>query len=57
MKYCIDCKGCLTEDICKFTRYSEACPCTICIIKMICECSCEERMNFRIDVEKEKGNI
>ncbi len=51
-----NCKGCYTfeKHYCLCTKYSEWCPCIICIIKMICTESCGERMDFRDRVEIEK---
>lgn len=40
------CKGCCIRYICIYTKYSETCPCTTCIIKMICKQICPERIDF-----------
>ncbi len=40
------CKGCCIRYICIYTKYSETCPCTTCIIKMICKEICPERIDF-----------
>ena len=31
-----DCKGCLAQIGCAFTKYSTLCPCTMCIVKVMC---------------------
>jgi len=43
------CKGCYVQDICIYIKYSETCPCTMCIIKMMCNVKCPERKNFRME--------
>lgn len=45
------CDGCCIQDICTYTIESEACPCAICIIKMICVEACDERLTYRIKLE------
>ena len=51
------CKGCYVQDICIYIEYSEACPCTICIVKMVCRQICPPRASFRARAEMKRGNI
>ncbi len=54
-----DYEGCYTFSGCYFLdsfihiNYSKMCPCTTCIIKMICKKICPERMDFcdRVEID------
>jgi len=52
-----NCEGCYIQISCVHIKYSEACPCIMCIVKMICREACDERVVFRIKSEvKDDGN-
>ena len=49
MKYCEGCPINVQES-CSYIDYSEKCPCTICLIKMICNKTCSDYILFQVKV-------
>ena len=48
------CKGCCSyndERICAVIKHSKECPCSMCLIKMICVEVCEERIEFYLKIK------
>lgn len=54
----VTCEGCYIQSTCMHIRHSETCPCTVCLIKMICKDICPERKEFLLDIESlnRRGN-
>ena len=58
----IHCKGCLTNEYCDdygndiLTKYNSegGCPCTLCIVKPMCEQICGDFFNFKLELDNEK---
>jgi len=44
------CYGCYVGETCVVAREIGGCPCLICIIKMVCDETCEEFETFHKDV-------
>lgn len=52
-----DCEGCLTIDRCQDEgnpyyrgKYNIKCPCTICLVKVVCGTPCEDYMAFEAEI-------
>jgi len=41
-----NCKGCNSDKHCAYTEYSNDCPCSKCLVKVICLDICDELLEF-----------
>jgi len=56
-----DCKGCNLYKVCYAIHVlrvsNKGCPCTICLVKMMCNQRCNEFMKFRLQYKSKKETI
>ncbi len=41
-----NCEGCNTTDTCEYIKKSNKCPCRICIVKGMCDTTCDDYLLF-----------
>jgi hypothetical protein len=52
-----NCKGCCIRKECLYIKHSKVCPCAICLIKMVCDASCNLHIDFQIQVEQQGCSV
>jgi hypothetical protein len=43
----VNCKGCILYKVCRIFQYDRECPCSICLVKGICQRDCTEFVKFK----------
>ncbi len=41
-----NCKGCATTDTCEYMEKADECPCKICLVKGMCDMTCDDYLTF-----------
>jgi hypothetical protein len=47
-----NCKGCYVINGCIYKEHSTLCPCSICLIKVVCREICDEHLDFQIKTKR-----